>query len=168
MLRQAEDGDWERIRTVPRPARCDVHARGIGMRRMQLIVTPSFEEASVWEVRKLPQDSQWQLVRSREVARFPELMVVGYELVPFASSTLAAYFARVTSIDLPLRPDLSGYGGIDGTTYEFAVYGDLWSGLRVQWWSEWPEAWRPIVEIAAEMHAAFTTAHHPDSELSDG
>jgi hypothetical protein len=52
MLRQAEEADWARVRTEPRPAHCDVHARGIGARRLQLIVAPSFEEVSVWEMRQ--------------------------------------------------------------------------------------------------------------------
>ncbi|AWM40384.1 hypothetical protein C1280_27605 [Gemmata obscuriglobus] len=47
MLRQADEADWARVRTQPRPAYSDPHARGIGMRRLQLIVSPSFEMPSV-------------------------------------------------------------------------------------------------------------------------
>jgi hypothetical protein len=160
-LRRAEEADWERVRTEPRPANCDVHVRGIGLRRLPLIVAPSFEEVSVWEVR---QDREWQLIRPRVFATEPELLLVGHEEVPFASSVLAAYFERVTALTLPLRPDLSGCGGADGTLYEFAVFGDLSSAWRFRWWSEWPEQWRPLVELAAEMHAGFTAARGPDAE----
>jgi hypothetical protein len=159
MLRQAEEANWERVRTEPRPARCDVHARGIGLRRLQLIVGQSSE----WEVR---QGQEWQLIRPRVVATAPELTVLGHAVVPFVSSALAAYFERVAALTLPLRPDLSGHGGADGTGYEFAVFGDLSSGWRFQWWWEWPEQWRPLVELAAEMHAAFNAARGPDAESS--
>ena len=161
MLRQADDADWERVRTQPRPAHADAHARGIGLRRLQLIVAPSFETAMVWEVR---QGREWQLVRPQVVESEPVLQVVGHEVVPFASASLAAYFERVVSLTLPLRPDLSGCGGADGTLYELAVFGDLYSEWRFQWWSGWPAQWRPLVELAAEMHAAFATAAGPDVE----
>ncbi len=162
-LRQAEEADWERVRTQPRPAHGDVHARGIGIRRLQLIVAPSFEEVSVWELR---QGQEWQLIRPRVFARVPTLMLVGHDVVPFSSSALAAYFERVTALTLPLRPDLSGYGGADGTMHELAVYGDLSSAWRFQWWSSSPEQWRPMVELAAEMHAAFTAARGAFAEPS--
>jgi hypothetical protein len=162
-LQQAEKADWERVRTEPRPAHHDVHARGIGVRRLQLIIAPSFEEVSVWEVR---QGQEWQLVRPRVIETQPALLLVGHEVIPFASAALAAYFERVVGLTLPLRPDLSGYGGTDGTLHEFAVFGDMFSAWRFQWWSSWPEQWRPLVELAAEMHAAFTAARGPDAEQS--
>jgi hypothetical protein len=77
---------------------------------------------------------------------------------------MAAYFDRVTALTLPLRPDLSGCGGADGTLYELSVVGDLSSGWRFQWWSDWPEQWRPLVELAEEMHAAFSAAAGQDVE----
>jgi hypothetical protein len=135
--------------------------RGIGVRRLQLIVAPSFESTSVWDVR---QGREWQLIRPQVVGTDPALLVVGHEVVPFASAALAAYFERVTLLTLPLRPDLSGCGGADGTVYELAVFGDLYSEWRFQWWSNWPAQWRPLVELAEEMHAAFVAACGPDAE----
>ena len=85
-------------------------------------------------------------------------------MVPFASAALAEYFERLAALTLPLRPDMSGCGGADGTLYEVAVFGDLYSGWRFQWWSDWPEQWRPLVELAEEMHAAFSAAHRPGAE----
>jgi len=164
-LQQAEEAEWERVRTEPRPAHHDVCARGIGGRRLQLIVAPSFDEVSVWEVR---QGQEWQLIRPRVVETRPTVMLVGHEVVPFASAALSAYFDRVAALTLPLRPDLSGYGGADGTMYELALFGDLWSAWRFQWWSSWPEQWRPMVELAAEMHAAFAAARIPNAEQRIG
>jgi hypothetical protein len=161
MLQQADEADWERVRTEPRPAHGDVHARGIGKRRLQLIVAPAFEDISVWELRQV---QEWQLIRPRVAQTEPSLLLVGHDVVPFASAALAAYFERVAALTLPLRPDLSGCGGLDGTLYELAMFGDLSSEWRFQWWSTWPEHWRPLVELAAEMHAAFTAARGPAYE----
>jgi hypothetical protein len=107
-LRQAEEADWARVRTEPRPAHCDVHARGIGVRRLQLIVAATFEEVVVWEVR---QGQEWQLIRPRVFATEPKLMLVGHDVVPFSSSALAAYFERLVGLTLPLRPDRMGLVG---------------------------------------------------------
>ncbi len=95
-------------------------------------------------------------------------MLVGHYEVPFASSELATYFKRVVGLTLPLRPDMSGYGGADGTMYELAVFGDLWSAWRFQWWSSSPEQWRPMVDLVAEMHAAFTAARGHSAEEDRG
>jgi hypothetical protein len=139
----------------------DVHIRGIGLRRLQIIAAPSFQTVSVWELR---QSREWQLICPRVVETEPALLVVGYQVVPFPSSALAAYFERVVALTLPLRPDLSGLGGADGTLYEFAIFGDLNSEWRFKWWSDWPEQWRPLITLAADMHAAFATAHRQDAE----
>ena len=163
MRRKADESAWERGRTEPRPAHDDIRGgRGIGSRRLQLIIAPSFEDVSVWEVRE--RGDEWQLVRPLVAAREPVLMVVGHELVPFASSALAAYFERVTAIHLPLRPDLSSLGGADGTMYELAVFGDLHSEWRFRWWSRAPEQWQPLVGLAAEMQTAFTAAWEPNCD----
>lgn len=94
----------------------------------------------------------------------PALLVVGHDRVPMPSAAVAAYFERLTALTLPLRPDFSGYGGADGTLYELSVFGDLSSGWRFHWWSEWPEQWRPLVELAEEMHAAFAAAGSQEAE----
>jgi hypothetical protein len=62
------------------------------------------------------------------------------------------------------KVDRVGHKCEDGGIYTSrAVFGDLSSGWRFQWWSEWPEQWRPLVELAAEMHAAFTAARGPNA-----
>ncbi|HZZ80816.1 MAG TPA: hypothetical protein VFE62_20100 [Gemmataceae bacterium] len=159
MLRQTDEAAWDAVLTKPRPAHSEPHARGIGLRRLLLIIAPSFETASVWDVR---QGQEWQLVRPNVSQSEPTLMVVGHDIVSIPSSVLIDYFERVTALTLPLRPDLSGTEGADGTLYELTVVGDLSSQWCFQWWSDWPEHWRPLVELAEEMHAAFTAATGED------
>jgi hypothetical protein len=165
MVQKERDALWERIRTEARPARSDVHAIGIGVRRIQLIVCPSFEQAIVWDVRQGP--NGWQLYRPREVDSSIDLNVIGYDEVQFESSRLASFFDRVTAISMPIKPDLSGFGGADGTGYELAVFGDLWSSWRFKWWSESPRQWLPLVEITNEMIAAFSNAENENNSIAD-
>lgn len=149
---QADQAAWDRIRTEPRLAIQNVHARGIGRRRLQLLVLPSFQEGMAWEVREA---EDWRLARSQVVETLPEVMLLGYEQIPFVSAELARYFERTASLTLPLRPDQGEGGGCDGTLYELALFGAGFSSWRFQWWSVSPEPWRPLVELAAEMEAAF-------------
>lgn len=165
MLQQEEDSLWHRIRTEPRPATCDVHARGIGQLRMQLIVCPSFEDGMAWDVRQGPQG--WCLFRPRVLGSWPQVQLIGYDTVPFASDRLADYFKRVTALSLPIAPDLSGCCGPDGTTHQLAIFGDMYSSWRFQWWSKPPKQWRPMVEIASEMLAAFLAAASASGTTAD-
>jgi len=166
MLHQAEEAEWELVRTQPRSAYDDAHARGIGHRRIQLIVAPSFDDEAtfVWEVRE---GQEWQLICPRVIETQPWLQVVGHQVVPFPSDVLAAYFESVTSLTLPLRPDLRKRGGHDGTLFEFAIFGDLFSEWRFRWWSDSPPHWGPLVELADEMHAAFVAARDQMTEPGD-
>jgi hypothetical protein len=156
MLQREQDAHWERIRTEPRPATRDVFARGIGLLRLQLIVCPSFEESRAWEVRR--GEDEWWLFRPQVVESWPEVRLLGYEPVPFESERLEAFFLRLATLTLPIGPDLSGYGGCDGTMHQLAVFGDLYSAWRFQWWTRWPAHWQPLVELAAEMYEAFAAA----------
>lgn len=63
ILQQQQDALWHRIRTEPRSVTGDIHVSGIGQRRMQLIVCPSFADALAWEVRHGPQG--WHLFRTQ-------------------------------------------------------------------------------------------------------
>jgi hypothetical protein len=156
MRRQEDDGDWSRAVSKPRLAICDVHARGIGIRRMQLIVCPSFEPEHAWEVRQ--RESAWLLFRSEVVSDWPELQLVGYDHVRIDDNILATFFARLVSLSLPITPYLNGMGGLDGDIYQLGVFGDIFSEWRFQWWSQYPPSWQPLVEIAEEMLGAFSTA----------
>jgi hypothetical protein len=110
----------------------------------------------VWDVRQGPES--WRLFRPNVLDSSIGLDVVGYNAVPIESNRLEAYFQRITGITMPLAPDLSSCGGADGTVYELAVFGDLSSSWRFQWWSHAPKHWGPLVEVANEMIVAFSIA----------
>jgi hypothetical protein len=76
-------------------------------------------------------------------------------MVSFDSDGLRSFFDRLTSLTLPIAPDLSNMSGLDGETTQLALLGDLHSHVRFEWWSEYPPAWKPLVEIANEMLRAF-------------
>jgi len=148
----ADEAEWNRVQYEPRPYQPEFHVRGLGLRRLQLVEQPSFEEAAVFELRQV--DDDWRLYRSR----FVELsdMVLGYQRLELDSRTLRAMFARVTSLTLPLMPFLINSGGADGTLFELAVFGDLHSEWRFRWWSDSPPQWKPLVDAADEMLEAFS------------
>jgi hypothetical protein len=154
-LKQEDDALWRRARTEVRLAIDDIHARGIGVRRIQLIRCPSFEPSQAYEVRQ--GGDEWRLYGSDVVEAWPHLKLTGYDQISIPSELLAAFFSRLTTISLPLAPD-GGGGGTDGETYHLAVFSEWFSHWRFQWWSVWPPQWKPIVEIANEMLDIFAKA----------
>src|SRR5438128_6386074 len=88
MRQQAEKVQIEVMPTQPRPAACDVHARGIWRRRLQLIIWLAFDKSRSWDVRQGPE--RWQLYHSDEFETSLEgqpdnLHLAGYNPVPFDS-----------------------------------------------------------------------------------
>ena len=155
-LRKEQDrrASWDRLRTAPWSP-FDAHgAMGSGSQRIQLIHLPSFATPVFWEVRQL--QAQWLLYSSTVVDRGrATLRVQGFEPVPFDGGRLRSFFDRLTSLALPIAPDLSNMAGLDGERTHLALFGDLHSHVRFEWWSEYPPAWKPLVEIANEMLEAF-------------
>jgi hypothetical protein len=155
-LQQQNEADWQLIQKGPRPAAFDVHAHGIGIRRLQLIVCPTFSESRAWEVRQ--RDREWRLFGSRVAVPWPDVQLIGYEMLAADSAMLVSLFERGAGMSLPIAPDLSGMGGLDGTVYQLAVFGDMRSEWRFQWWSQPPAHWRPLADLTSEMLTAFTAA----------
>lgn len=131
---------------------------------MQIVVCPADEAGRAWEVR---QSGDWAIYESEVVSEDWEPHLLGYDLVPFSSERLAGLFGDLISTSLPLTPDLSGGGGFDGTRYQLAVFGDLSSEWRLQWWSKWPVSWSPVIEQALAMDREFAAARASRSSQTD-
>jgi hypothetical protein len=158
MLQQQDDPNWQRILREARPAVCDVGAHGIGLRRLQLIVCQSFEYEQdwAWEIRQL--QSEWWLFRSEVVESWPHVQLIDYQPIAIDAALLSSFFIRVVALSLPIAPSLNDMAGIDGDITQLAVFGDMFSECRFQWWSGSPPQWQPLVDLAAEMFEAFATA----------
>ena len=81
--------------------------------------------------------------------------MLGYERLPYEPARLSKFFEKLTAISLPLTPYINNYAGVDGTLFQLAVFGDLYSSWRFHWWEDAPPQWYLLVEIANEMVAAF-------------
>ena len=144
----------ERAKTEARTPQANLSGPGIGIRRLQLVVLPSFQKGRAWEIRE--QAEAWTLYRSEAIQKGLSATLVGYEPVAVDGDTLKAVFQRVTTLSLPLKPDLSQHAGADGTLTQIAVFGDLYTEWRVQWWSRSPSQWKPLADLAEEMIALFS------------
>ena len=154
VIEQQNAKDWDVARSATRAAADDVHVRGIGFRRLQVISCPSFDKSRAWEVRQL--DDKWSLYESNVAESWPMIQLVGYNLVSNSSTVFASLFSRLAALTIPLSPDLSGMGGLDGTMTQLSIFGDLYSAWRFQWWSQSPVLWKPLVELANEMIDTFS------------
>jgi hypothetical protein len=156
---QERKASWERLRTAPWDPRGPFRAIGSGVERIQLIHSPSFDVARFWEVCELRPSGEFVLYSSTvQEHSWRNLRVQGYEPVPFESDRLRAFLERLKTVQMPIAPALNGLGGLDGETTQLALFGDLHSQVRFQWWSDPPPGWEPLVEIANEMRSAFRAA----------
>jgi len=159
---------WDRLRSEYWSPDEEGRAFASGTRRIQIIQLPAFTPACFWEVCQLQE--QWLLYTAVSVVdhfRDP-LKVRGYEKVEFPQQDLRDYFQRITALTLPIAPDLSKCAGVDGTLTRLAIFGDLRSRIRFQWWSTYPPAWEPLVRLTEEMLAAFERAKPVTPEPSGG
>jgi hypothetical protein len=151
---QNRQASWDRLRTAPWSPLGLSRALGSGQQRIQLVRLPSFSPPEFWEV--CQRDPEWLLYSATVVDRdWYALTVKGYEPVEFDGRMLKEYFERLTSLTIPVAPDLSNMAGLDGTVTQLALFGDMSSQVRYQWWSDHPLGWAPLVRIVDEMLAAF-------------
>jgi hypothetical protein len=150
--RQEREAAWNKARTEPRSPTRDVPVDGA--RRLQLIPCPAFTDGCAWEIRRC--DDDWLLYRSRTMDSPSGLLLIGYEQQTFGAASLASFFNRIVALRFPAGPLLAPWGGADGTTWQLAIFGDLYSECRFQWWSCYPPAWHPMVQLAEEMLTAFS------------
>ena len=151
-MKQREDLDaMIRAQTEERPITADVFARGIGVRSIQLVRMPSFVDGYSWDVRQ--RGNKWTLYRG---VIPPDVRCVrGLARLDADSDTLASFFDDICNLNISLKPDLSSMGGCDGATFQLALFGDLFSEWRIQWWSDAPSQWKSLVAIADRMMAHF-------------
>ena len=65
-------------------------------------------------------------------------MVLGCERLDVSGDALRTYFDRLWSLTLPIGLLFNGMAGLDGTSFHGALFGDLQSEIRFQWWSDPP------------------------------
>lgn len=146
---------WEQARTVPRDFFEDVHLPGTGMRRLQVAFVPSFGQGFAWDIRVW--GSTWSLFRSA-VSNDPSsepMTLSGYEELDADGDMLRGCLDKVRALTLPVGPLFNNIGGADGTVYHLSIFGDLYSEVRFQWWTDFPPQWEPLVVIANDMIETF-------------
>jgi hypothetical protein len=131
----------------------DVQIAGIGLRRIQIAHMPSFFDGSSWDVRQLGED--WFLYRS--TIQEDTNSLIGYDRLLSDPGRLKEIFDSLCSIEMPIAPDLSGMGGCDGESFELAIYGDMFSSIRVRWWCDPRAQWQKLATTATDMIKYFNS-----------
>jgi hypothetical protein len=153
---QERQRDMERAMTMPRLVDEPVGWWGSGLPILQLIRLPSFEPEEAWEVRRPPEGLVVYASSVRRIG-FRSLQLVGMQPLEVPSRTLEEFWAEVTSLELSL--DIDGdRQGLDGTSYELAVFGELSVRIRVRWWEQPPPRWEPLGNLADRMIEVFRGA----------
>jgi hypothetical protein len=146
---------WRRVKTEPRTLESEVRIpSAIGVRRLQVAHLPSFDPGSAWDVREL--NGRWTLYGSSVIVTGTEHRLVGYQLLEIDGAKLSAFVDQARGLSLPVGPLINGMGGCDGTVYHLALFGDMFSEVRFQWWSDPPPQWRPLTALADKMIEVFS------------
>ena len=153
LKRQEMIAAWNVAETSTRGLGEDIRIPGIGLKRIELVYAPSFEVGYSWDLRVL--DHDYRLFRSQIILERGQTMLSGYQELHADAEVLKNFMARLGKISLPIAPDFSGRAGLDGTFFQLAITGDLYSEIRFQWWSDYPAHWRELVAIADEMISSF-------------
>jgi len=145
---------WDRLRAEPWSPLETRRTLDSGRPRIQLVRLASFSAPTFWEICEY--GSEWKLYTSTVVdPDWTKLTVRGYEPIKFDGRKLKTYFKRLTALTLPIAPELRSLGGLDGTITQLALFGELSSQVRYQWWSDHPPGWKPLVKIVDQMFKAF-------------
>lgn len=161
--REEDRALWDQARSAPRGFGDDVHAPGIGIRKLQLIFAPSFERGFAWDVRVL--DPAWRLFRSIVLneGRGGRAELSGYEELDAPRDLLKGYSDKLRALALPIGPSLDDMCGIDGTSYHLSLFGGLHSEVRFRWWTDSPPQWAPLIAIANDMIETFLRLRPKDA-----
>jgi hypothetical protein len=163
--REAKEA-WDKARYELRRLEDDVFVPAIGRRRVQVAHAPSFEPGFAWEIRELR--GNFSLFRSHivEVCFYTKLK--GYQRLDVSSDVLQDYLHRLRQISLSISPAFMDRDGLDGTTYQLALFGDLHSNVRFVWWSKPPEQWRALVGLTEKMIEEFSKANEMEDLAAPG
>ena len=159
LKREEHLANIRRAKTERRSITEDVFIAGMGLLRVQVAQTASFSYGCAWDVRQLSEE--WFVYRSTIQERTDSL--IGYDRLHSDPDRLKRMFHRLCSIDIPIAPDLSGMIGLDGEKFELAICGDMFSSIRVKWYSDPPAQWQELANAAADMIAYFASLEVDDS-----
>jgi hypothetical protein len=152
-IRDAEERAAARAR-VRHPYE-DIHYRGVGVRRVQVLRAPSFDRTVAWEVREY--DDRLMLFRSHS----PEpgkYLLVDHVRFDAASDSLRRVIAPVQKLSIPVCPSVPSGGFADGTRIEVVVDVGFDSQVRLSWQEDHaPSAWEGLDRATRAMLAFFET-----------
>ena len=157
-LRQADEEALARELARPRRVDEDFHARGIGFRRVQVFVLPSFDPVRSWDIRERRGEASGELALyyAEGPAGRDEMLSPGYRRLACPSNVLGRFVARLSAVRVcPVPPPLA-YAGLDGTSFGVSIFGDLYSECRLRWWGDPPADWVEVNVVVQEMIATFT------------
>lgn len=154
--------EFDRLRTsVVEGFRNGLFLGDAGLRIVQFLVLPSFDDFVCWELRSRPRRKaatetrlnqiRWAFGADCDAFRSPAERLkhprpfrpsVATRSALVAMSTFEVAVDRLASVAIRLMPK-SAPSGLDGTGYELAL-GDYFCNSRVAWWVRLPAEWKDL------------------------
>lgn len=130
----------------------DISWWGIGFRKLQIVIYPSFEMNLGWDIRNQNGDF---VVYEYEINSERDLINPGYYLLDADSSKLQAIINDFYRLSVSIfMPEMEI--GCDGTSYEVALFTGF-QALRFCWWEEPHENWFQVNRMTRNAIEYFKT-----------
>lgn len=126
--------------------------RGIGLRKLQIIIEPSFKTSLGWDIRS---QNNKLVLYEYEIDSEQNSIKPGYYLLNSEESKLEELMKCFYNTPIFLHmPPISI--GLDGTNYEVALFTGFQS-IRLKWWEETHENWFKVMELTKSAIEYFKT-----------
>ena len=128
----------------------DICWQGIGLRIIQIIYKPSFEQGYSWDIRN--QNNTLVLYRSIISNKDENLLIPGYIQLNCEHNNLNDFITRLNNNKININTNYRNNNSIilDGSSYEI-LFINLQNSIKLFWHEEYPSDWNEIVKIVEEM-----------------
>ena len=145
---------------------------GAGTRRLQIVVSESFEPMLCWEIRT---DATIDVngnhvdgtVVYESIGISPESeRVAGYRRLHIAAEELDRLVEWYSEIAVPLQIPQTDYAVLDGTTHQVALFSTIGNSLRFRWREgEAPAGWAEMVRTTSRAVAILRQLRDSSNEV---
>ena len=116
----------------------DIHFRGIGLRKVQIIIAPSFDKGECWDIREL--ENEIKIYKS-VVNTERNIIEPGYYEVMVDEKFYSEFSNFLSSAAIPVYTKSNNIGYCDGTSFTLNIENGFGNRFIVSWGENIPKEW---------------------------
>ncbi len=120
----------------------DIHYRGVGILKIQLMVIPSFEKGVCWDFREL--DNTLKIYKAC-IDPAAQILGPGYFEAIATEDLVSGIVRTLKGLELPLLCDMNDLATLDGTTYKVRITSGYDNVIGITWGGNTPNEWGSFI-----------------------